>query len=303
MTFHTLIPAKCIIAGEHTIIQRGFAIVAPFNKYHLSLGFTPDDTPTKNTISGDGYNSMKIILWPVVHRALELLNEDPSKLKGCFDIKSTIPPCGGLGFSAALCVSVAQWAVYYGILPASQLFDFAITLEDKFHGKSSGVDIAGVMSKSIIQYFTTRESIPLNLAWKPNLYVSSSGEHSISERCVKKVMELRKNNEAKANEIDAKMIHSCLMVKKALEMGEEEGLPLLTFGLNLGNECFYDWDLVSPVLHAHIQEVRKNALACKVVGAGFGGHVISLWKDNPKSYPGNDLKINLFSLSYGQDSR
>lgn len=293
MNFKVLIPAKCILAGEHTILQRGHAVVAPFNKYHLSLKYTPNNKiKTLHTISGDGINSMQIILWPIVRRAFELLNKDICQLTGLFDIKSTIPPCGGLGFSAALCVAVAKWAIYYEILPPEQLFDFAVKLEDCFHGKSSGLDIAGVMSEGIIQYFSTREIAPLRLAWQPNLYISSSGESSFSESCIKKVNELRKNDAAKAKLIDDKMFCSSVLVKKALEQPQETGLPLLIAAINMANECFYDWDLVSPKLDEHLKQLKKTALACKIIGAGFGGHVVSLWKEKPPK----DLKLKLTSL-------
>ncbi|MCA0403451.1 MAG: mevalonate kinase [Proteobacteria bacterium] len=293
MSFSAEIPAKCILAGEHTILQRGHAIVVPFNKYQLSLTYTADNNiKTLHTISGDGINSMQIILWPVIRRAFELLDKDIFNLTGFFDIKSTIPPCGGLGFSAALCVAVAKWAVHYGILPASQLFDFAVTLEDGFHGKSSGLDIAGVMSENIIQYFSNREIAPLAMNWKPNLYISSSGESSFSESCIKKVNRLREKDKVKAEAIDDKMSYSAILVKQALEQESKKGLPLLSAALNLGNECFYEWDLVSPKLNDHLIELKKAALSCKIVGAGFGGHVISLWEDIPPK----DLSFKLIPV-------
>lgn len=292
MNFQTLIPAKCILAGEHLILQRGFAIVAPVNKYHLLLKFTPNDIETIHSISGEGMSSMQILLWPVVRKALDLLNVHPLEIKGCFDIKSSIPPCGGLGFSAALCLAVAEWAVYYGLLPQDKLFEFAILLENMFHGKSSGLDIAGVMSKGVIQYYSNHEIEPLALKWRPKLYISCSGEQSFSNNCIKKVTELRKTDTVKANAIDDKMMSACMLVKQSLNSDYEQGLPLMISALNTGNECFYDWGLVSHTLHEHILEIKKHALSCKIVGAGFGGHVISLWKEKPPE----NLGFPLFAL-------
>lgn len=295
MMFQTRIPSKCIIAGEHTIIKRGFAVVAPCHRYYLSLKFTPNDIPTVSSISGEGYNSTMVILWPVVEHAFEILGKDPSKLTGCFQVKWSIPPCGGLGFSAALCVAVAKWVVHYGMLAESDLFNFATHLEDSFHGKSSGVDIAGVLSDGIVQYFSTREIQPISLQWLPKLYVSSSGEQSISERCIKKVIHLRETEPQRARVVDDNMMLACAMVKNALESPEGKGLPLLASALQLGNRCFYDWGLVSPALDKHLQRLQEHALACKVVGAGFGGHVLSLWDKAPPS----DLGFDIFPLVNG----
>jgi len=30
-----------------------------------------------------------------------------------------------------------------------------------------------------------------------------------------------------------------------------------------------------------VTELKKHALACKIIGAGFGGHVVSLWENTP----------------------
>ena len=53
MSFSIKVPAKCIIAGEHLILERGFAIVAPFNLYHLELIHQPDAIKTMYTISAE----------------------------------------------------------------------------------------------------------------------------------------------------------------------------------------------------------------------------------------------------------
>lgn len=296
MTFQIRIPSKCILAGEHTIIKQGFAIVAPCHRYYLALKYTHNNTLTQSSISGEGYNSTMVILWPVIERALHILEKDPSALKGYFQVKWSIPPCGGLGFSAALCVAVAKWAIYCGFLSESELFDFATRLEDRFHGKSSGVDIAGVLSEGIIEYSSTRQRESIACKWLPKLYLSSSGEQSISERCIKKVIQLRETQPEKANTIDNNMMLSCAMVRNALQLPEELGLPILTNALALANSCFYDWGLISPAMDAHICILQKHALACKVVGAGYGGHVLSLWKQDPPE----DLKFDIFPL-FGQD--
>jgi mevalonate kinase len=292
MSFSIKIPAKCILAGEHVILERGFAVVSPFDHYDLTLSYKPGSMKTMYTISAEGYNSLGIILWPVVTKAYELLGQDVSKLTGEFDIQSSIPPGGGLGFSAALCVAVTEWLIYSGLIPRSRLFDFALELEHIFHFRSSGVDVAGVLSKNIIQYTSNREITVINPSWKPKLFVSSSKEMAITGSCVKKVMEFRKTNPERAKEIDDKMSSSTQLIKSALEAPEPEGIALLAQGLHLGNECFHDWELVSPQLAHHLDEVSQYAMACKVIGAGFGGHVLSLWEHNPP----NNLPFKLHPL-------
>lgn len=292
MTFKIEVPAKCILAGEHLILERGYAIVAPLHQYHLTLGYEPNKIKTMYTISAEGNHSLGIILWPAICKAYELLQKDPSKMTGFFDIQSTITPCGGLGFSAALCVAITEWIIYQELLPRSELFQFAVQLENMFHKQSSGVDIAGVTAKNIIKYFPNREISEMTTTWQPLLYISSSNETSFTGSCVKKVQELKKENPTKSEIIYEKMLQAVILIKGALEENNDASLYLLAQGLTIGNECFYEWDLVSLQLHNHIQQLKQHALACKVVGAGFGGHVLSLWKEPPPS----DYPIKLYPL-------
>ncbi|CEG56627.1 mevalonate kinase family protein [Legionella fallonii] len=296
MTFKVKVPAKCILAGEHLILERGYAIVAPLHRYHLTLSYEPHTIKTKYTISAEGNNSLGIILWPAICKAYELLQKDHNKITGFFNIKSTIIPCGGIGFSAALCVAITEWLIYQGLLSRSELFQFARQLEDMFHKRSSGVDIAGVTAKNIIKYYSNSEIIEMSISWQPLLYISSSDETSFSGPCVKKVLELKKENPAKAEAIYDKMLQAVILINNALENKNDASLDILARGLTMGNECFYEWDLISPQLHDHIELLKQHALACKIIGAGFGGHVLSLWAESP---PVN-FPIKLYRLSLSQ---
>lgn len=292
MSFNVKIPAKCILAGEHLILERGYAIVAPFHHYYLTLNYEPNTIKTMYTISAEGNNSLGIILWPAICKAYELLQKDPHTITGFLNIKSTITPCGGLGFSAALCVAITEWIIYQGLLSRSELFQFAVRLEDMFHQRSSGVDIAGVTASNIIKYDLNHEISAVNMTWQPLFYISSSNETSFTGPCVKKVLKLKQENPAKSERIYEKMLRAARLIKNALEENNEASLHILAQGLTLGNECFYEWELVSPQLHNHIQQLKQHALACKIVGAGFGGHVLSLWKEPP---PAN-FPIKLYPL-------
>ncbi|MBN9230879.1 MAG: mevalonate kinase [Legionella sp. 40-6] len=291
--FRTQVSAKCILAGEHYIVHGGTAIVFPFNHYTLTLSHQPAAIKSMRTISGEGGNSLGIMLWPVICKAYEYLDLNPYQLTGYFEINSTIIPCGGLGFSAAICVAVTQWLIYQKLIPASDLFQFARRLEDMFHKKSSGIDILGVLAKNMIHYTAEGEVVPLETNWRPNLYISSSGEQSFTEPCVNKVNEFLRNEPQKAEQVFKKMADSVELIKKALECNSaEQGHELLAEGLHLGNQCFYDWDLVSDKLHTHLEILKKHACAAKVVGAGFGGHVVSLWKQKPPE----NLPFKLYPL-------
>lgn len=281
--FRIKIPAKCTLSGENLVREEGaVALVTRFDGYSLTLSYAPESKKNKFSILAEGDNFIELILWSVVRNACSLLDKDLHKINGNFEIESTIPPCSGLGFSAALCVAVAEWAIHEGYITRSSLFDFSIELEHMFHKKSNGIDIAGVISKKVIQYCTNKEIVEINPQWIPEFYISSSGEISITRCCEKIVQDCARRNPTMAKGICEKMDLSVSLIKKALESdNKEERFNDLAQGIMIGNECFYDWELIPPRLNKHLNEVKKYAMACKIVGSGLGGHVLSLWKEPP----------------------
>lgn len=281
MNFKILLPAKCILSGDYVVVNNGFAIICPYRRYNLELQYFPSDIKTVRTISGEGFNSMQLILWSIISQAFNFLDEDHFQLTGHFALKCTIPPYSGLGFYAALYSAVAEWLVYYGLLSRSDLFEFALKLESGCQIRTNGADIIGVLSKGIITYSSSHQVCDLRHTWHPQLYISSSGEKQISQDGLVKINEMRKQDPQKVACIDEQMRTATFETKQALESDREHRLYLLADALNLANECYYGWDLVSEQLENHINILRKYALACKILGVGYGGHVLSLWKEKP----------------------
>ncbi|MFA5959518.1 MAG: mevalonate kinase [Tatlockia sp.] len=292
MAFKIQLPAKCILGGEYTILNKGIGIVCPFYKYHLTLEYQPDTMQTCHTITGEAFNSIQIIMWGVIVSALNALGKNPRDLKGHFVIDCTIPPCSGLGFSAALCAAVCEWLISANLLARKELLPFAQRLEDSFHLKSSGIDLIGVMAKKMVSYSSERTVSEIALGWKPQLYVSNSGQRSITRDCMEHINAQRATSPEKIARIEEQMMAATFLIKEALESDTEDRLALLAKGLNLANECYYAWGLVSNKLNDHLTEVKQYALACKIIGAGFGGHVLSLWKETPPS----SLPFKLYPL-------
>ena len=52
---------------------------------------------------------------------------------------------GSMGGSAALCVGITRFFAHLDYLPQDAIYEFSRSLEDLFHGESSGVDIAVAM--------------------------------------------------------------------------------------------------------------------------------------------------------------
>ncbi len=120
---------------------------------------------------------MQALLQQILDYGMGLINHPKINQVGYFHIENNIPVGVGMGASAALCVVMARWFAAQKFIENNDVALFAKRLEDQFHGKSSGADIAGVCSQHGI-YFRQGQATPLSLKWAPYWYLSFSGHQS-----------------------------------------------------------------------------------------------------------------------------
>jgi len=282
-SFVTSTHAKCIIAGEHAVLRGHPSLVFPVKCKSFELTYIPENHALDADVYAPYGDNLLVFLWRIMSISLQMLNKDISEVKGKFILKNAIPMGCGLGFSAAICAAISQWLVWQGWLNKKELFNFARTLEHGFHGKSSGVDIAGALSEEGIIYsiHDGASNIPIN--WKPYIYLSSSKHHCSTEKCVSQVEKLHNEDKSLADYLDYEMAISVTLAIQALAMEEKQGFAKLAMAINKANTCFEKWDLITPDLASHIDILREaGAAAVKPTGSGGGGYIISLWHEPPK---------------------
>jgi len=293
--FEANVHAKCILAGEHIVLRGGPALVLPLIQKNLTLTYDPSN---HNNIILDQINdqTLSVLFWKTLEHALALLDKDIQDIHGKFLLKNSIRIGAGLGFSAALSVIVARFLVNMDWLQPHDIFKFAHGLEDLYHGKSSGADVAGVMAQHTVHYELNKKAREFKPVWFPSLYLSYSGFPKNTTLAIRQVTSINKNNPDLAAAIDHKMKESVQIIEKALI--QNDSVTLLMTGLEKAKQCFQEWGLIPGALEDKITELYKlGALAVKPTGAGGGGYLLSLWPDQPPHEAG----IHFTSVFTNQD--
>ncbi|HRD69492.1 MAG TPA: mevalonate kinase [Legionella sp.] len=284
--FTTTTYGKWILAGEHAVVRGHGALVFPIKKKQFSLNFNASSPSLTAESTGSSGEDMSLLFWSVLEHGMQLLHKPLNKISGRFSLHNEIPVGVGMGASAALCVALSRWFVAQKMIDDSRCTEFARELEHLFHGKSSGLDIAGVAADEGI-YFEKGCLYPLKSVIHPLWYLSSCEQIGITANCIKQVNDLWVKNPEMAQQIDDQMISATQECKLALENGGDDAIARLAHGLNKAAQCFYQWGLVSDLLDQHMNDLlRKGAIAVKPTGSGGGGFVLSLWNSRPPETAG-----------------
>ncbi len=282
--FETRTFGKWILAGEHTVLRGGKALAFPLRSRFLDFKYSYSENKNLEIEIPVGYpEEFKLLFWSVFEKACQMKNLSAQQFQGLIQMKANIPVGSGLGASASLCVALARWFESLQILKSSETFQFAKTLEDVFHGESSGVDVAVVLSEKGLLFQRQGRQETFESNWQPNWYLSHCGHRGITKECVQKVQSWGIENPLELERVDQQMIASVELCLQALTRTETEGIFLLTEALSKAQDCFRQWGLVNSALEQHMNSLESaGAIAMKPTGSGLGGYVLSLWKGVPQ---------------------
>ncbi|NCN95488.1 MAG: hypothetical protein GW917_02070 [Bdellovibrionales bacterium] len=278
-SFSTTSFGKWILAGEHSVLRGKPALAFPLLSQSFKLSFESTSSDLTVSFEGERGSDYRLLFHGVLEQALDRLKVRRDGLRGQVRIVSSLPVGSGLGASAALCVAMTRWFCFLKLISEDEVYTFARSLEDLFHGESSGVDIAVSMKGHGIHFVRNHGMKDLELAWKPNLYLSYCGSKGLTAECVNKVKALIDTHPEHGRQLDVQMNEAVDLAEQSLtQCYSPEREKDLKNALLLARDCFDKWGLVFGDLKDHIRKLEEaGALAVKPTGSGGGGYVLSLW--------------------------
>lgn len=276
--FTTTTHGKWILAGEHAVLRSFSALVFPVINKKMTLTYLSTEGSLGADFFGESGEGLHLLFWSVLEEGMKQLGKSLNSLNGHFSLHSNIPIGVGMGASAALCVATARWFEAQHFISHDELNSFSTQLENLFHGKSSGLDIAGVATTHGIR-FNQGKCYPLNQTWAPHWYLSSCGQIGITSRCINQVQSIWDADPKLGQQIDEQMERSVQEAQEALESNTPVARKKLENAINNAGDCFHKWGLISESLQNHILKLKNaGAIAVKPTGSGGGGFVLSLWE-------------------------
>ncbi len=283
---------KWILSGEHSVLRGGASLVLPLRSRFLEMTYTRPSSelamPLRADFSGPNADEYQMIFWGVLEHACELLQIPRREFQGQLHLQCKLPLGAGLGASAAMCVLMARWFSFLKMIPATDEFSMAQRLEDLFHGKSSGVDIASASSGQPLEFKIGHDPKYFELTWRPLLYLSYCGHRGVTKECVEQVNRFGAASPRALQETDAQMQESVELCRAAmtnLQNSESERFALLSRAMNLAHQSFQSWGLTQGDVAEHIKMLRSSgAEAVKPTGSGGGGYILSLWQEPPPAH-------------------
>ena len=272
---------KWILAGEHTLLRGGEALVFPLKHYCLKMECHPENQNLKNlsqtgeslTRPLDSYSSQ------VIEKALSWIGKkaDPHR----FSVQNTIPVSVGLGSSAAFCVSLSKLFFQMGWIQEHEILNLSLRLEHEFHGQSSGVDVQAVYHNIPLLFRKFDDVEIFRPRWTPYFYLWDTKVRSSTRLCVQKVSEFVRHHPVQGKQTDQKMKESVSLCQSALlKENSTQGLPLLKEGMNHAFECFIKWGLCEGRMLKIAEKLKQKGATVKPTGSGGGGVLLVLW-DRP----------------------
>jgi mevalonate kinase len=272
--FETFVPGKWVLTGEHAVLRGASAIALPHPEY--GLRFQAETAPESHFEP----ETMEPVLQKLFSLSAEILGRSDVPSVG-IRVHNAIPLGAGLGSSAALCVAVTRFLSAHGWVNRESIAEHATRLEDHFHGKSSGMDVAATHAGRPILFTRGQAPEALDLSELPKFTFHDTGLRMETKKCIAQVQALRDRDPALAEQLDQRMRDAGAQALRGLAEyasgNRESGIALLVGAMSDGQSCFEEWGLMpASAMDLKRKLLADGARAVKLTGAGGGGYLVAL---------------------------
>jgi len=285
-------PGKIILFGEHFVVHGTKAILAAIDKrVTVTSTFTDNKTIKVNSQLGtievpisSSHEEVKSEFRPFVYLANKIINSEQNVSGLEITIDSDIPIGVGLGSSSACCVAAAaSISELFNELSSEEILKMSIEAEKTIFPDTSGADCTVCTYGGMIEY---TKNIPhyvppylikeIDSTFDLNLVIANSMVPHNTKNSVEKVNKFKENDEERFSELcdlETKLIDEVITAMKNNDA--------TAFGLKMSENQKYleEIQVSNDTLRDMINSLSEISLGSKITGAGDGGCVIALVKD------------------------
>ena len=278
-------PAKIILFGEHFVVHGTKAILAAIDKrVTVTSTFTENKTIKVNSQLGtievpisSSHEEVKSEFKPFIYLANKMINshQDVNGLE--ITINSDIPIGVGLGSSSACCVAAtASISGLFKEVSSEENLKMSIEAEKTIFPDTSGADCTVCTYGGIIEYDKINGSKKNTDASNLNLLITNSMIPHSTKRSVEKVSKFKEDDEERFSQLCA--LETKLIDEVNIALKNKD---LITLGLKMSENQKYleEIQVSNDTLRGMIGSLKEISLGAKITGAGDGGCVIALVKD------------------------
>ena len=278
-------PGKIILFGEHFVVHGTKAILAAIDKrVTVTSTFTDNKTIKVNSQLGtieipisSSHEEVKSEFRPFVYLANKMINshQDVNGLE--ITINSDIPIGVGLGSSSACCVAAtASISGLFKELSSEENLKMSIEAEKTIFPDTSGADCTVCTYGGIIEYDKINGSKKNTDASNLNLLITNSMIPHSTKRSVERVSKFKEDDEERFSQLCA--LETKLIDEVNIALKNKD---LITLGLKMSENQKYleEIQVSNDTLRGMIGSLKEISLGAKITGAGDGGCVIALVKD------------------------
>ena len=275
-------PGKIILFGEHFVVYGSKAMLAAIDKrVTVTSTFTDNKTIKINSELGtievpisSSYEEVESEFRPFVYLANKMINSNQNVSGLEITIDSDIPIGVGLGSSSACCVAAADSiSGLFKELSSEEILKMSIEAEKTIFPDTSGADCTVCTYGGIIEYPSIEK---IDNTFGLNLLIANSMIPHNTKNSVEKVNKFKENDEERFSQLcdhETKLIDEVITAMKNNDA--------TTFGLKMSENQKYleEIQVSNDTLRDMISSLKEISLGTKITGAGDGGCIIALVKD------------------------